>query len=376
MHVLMGDDELVPMDWVPYKDEQDLQSLLAKNPDLMPGELIGEADPRRWLLISREAAIAVSGEGGSRFYLDHLFIDQDGVPTLVEVKRLADTRARREVVAQMLDYAASLMASPPGAINELFRDRCTSEKCDADDLVITLLGSNGDPEQLWSRVDSNLHAGKIRMVFVAERISRELTQIIEFLNSQFSRAEALGVEVVRWKAEGVTALASKVVGRTAAAQAAKASSPPSQPLTAEEYDEELLKQDVGVADSIRDLMHWCESHGGNVSYGAGRAYPACYLNWTTPKGTEIWPLILILSSGVTVSFDVLQRRPSFDEAQLREDFYDRLNQVPGVALPPGSSTDHRPTIPFSVLKDPGGLNKLKDALAWFVAQLKTPQPTA
>jgi len=36
--------------------------------------------------------------------LDHLFLDEAGVPTLVEVKRSSDTRARREMVAQMLDY--------------------------------------------------------------------------------------------------------------------------------------------------------------------------------------------------------------------------------------------------------------------------------
>src|SRR4051794_12230288 len=41
--------------------------------------------------------------GSSRWSLDHLFVDQEGVPTLVEVKRSSDTRARREVVAQMLD---------------------------------------------------------------------------------------------------------------------------------------------------------------------------------------------------------------------------------------------------------------------------------
>jgi hypothetical protein len=34
-------------------------------------------------------------------------VDEAGVPTLVEVKRSSDTRARREVVARMLDYAAN-----------------------------------------------------------------------------------------------------------------------------------------------------------------------------------------------------------------------------------------------------------------------------
>jgi|SRR5579872_2595824 len=45
--------------------------------------------------------------------LDHLFIDQDGIPTLVEVKRGTDTRIRREVVGQMLDYAANAVVYWP-----------------------------------------------------------------------------------------------------------------------------------------------------------------------------------------------------------------------------------------------------------------------
>lgn len=42
--------------------------------------------------------------------LDLFLLDQDGIPTLVEVKRSSDTRTRREVVAQMLDYAANLVS--------------------------------------------------------------------------------------------------------------------------------------------------------------------------------------------------------------------------------------------------------------------------
>jgi hypothetical protein len=34
-------------------------------------------------------------------------LDQDAIPAIVEVKRSTDTRIRREVVGQMLDYAAN-----------------------------------------------------------------------------------------------------------------------------------------------------------------------------------------------------------------------------------------------------------------------------
>ena len=40
-----------------------------------------------------------------RWSLDHLFVSRTGIPVLIEVKRASDTRLRREVVGQLLDYA-------------------------------------------------------------------------------------------------------------------------------------------------------------------------------------------------------------------------------------------------------------------------------
>ena len=44
-------------------------------------------DPRRWLLISREKGISAAPGEGARWAVDHLLVDQDARPTLVEVKR-------------------------------------------------------------------------------------------------------------------------------------------------------------------------------------------------------------------------------------------------------------------------------------------------
>lgn len=72
--------------------------LIADHPEILVGE---DGDGGAWILVKREAEVADSVEGAGRWALDHLFLDQDGVPTLVEVKRSSETRARREVVAQM-----------------------------------------------------------------------------------------------------------------------------------------------------------------------------------------------------------------------------------------------------------------------------------
>ena len=93
--------------YVPYSTEDALQSLLAAHPELLAGDQISPEDPPRWLLVAREAGIPDVEGVSDRWSADHLLLDQHGVPTIVEVKRSTDTRIRREVIGQMLEYAAN-----------------------------------------------------------------------------------------------------------------------------------------------------------------------------------------------------------------------------------------------------------------------------
>src|SRR6185369_4442221 len=97
---LRDGDGFVPMREQPYKAEEVLQALIAEHPEVLAGDETGARGA--WVLVKREAGVADREEGAERWSLDHLFLDQAGVPTLVEVKRSSDTRVRREVVAQML----------------------------------------------------------------------------------------------------------------------------------------------------------------------------------------------------------------------------------------------------------------------------------
>ena len=107
MYLINEDDQLVEMSERPYNSEALLQKLLATHPSLLAGNQINSTAPRRWLLIAREAPLPSEQDGANRWSVDHLFLDQDAIPTIVEVKRSSDTRIRREVVGQMLDYAAN-----------------------------------------------------------------------------------------------------------------------------------------------------------------------------------------------------------------------------------------------------------------------------
>ncbi|MGB4067996.1 MAG: hypothetical protein WBK08_08200, partial [Nitrospira sp.] len=132
MFVVHKDGRLIEMVEQPYDSEKLLQALLSQYPSLLAGNQIDPEAPRRWLLVSREYGVPDGVNGSDRWALDHLFLDQEGIPTLVEVKRSSDTRIRREVVGQMLDYASNAVLHwPIESIRATFEARCESEGKDS-----------------------------------------------------------------------------------------------------------------------------------------------------------------------------------------------------------------------------------------------------
>lgn len=214
----------------PFPLEIDLQNLLAQYPDLMPGKLVDPTSPRRWLLITPEALIPSDKDSRGRWELDHLFLDQDAIPTFVEVKRGEDTRIRREVVGQMLDYASHAVAyvSVETFIAN-FEKTCEHDSTDPDMVITNFLGEGADVGEFWMKVKTNLQAGKIRMIFVADSIPSELKRIVEFLNSQMDPAEVIAVEIKQYLAEdGSKTLVPRIFGQTEKAQS-KSKSPGYKP---------------------------------------------------------------------------------------------------------------------------------------------------
>jgi hypothetical protein len=195
-HSTLSSSEWTAMDETRYEAEEVLQRLLADHPDLLAGEQMRPSEPPRWLLITREVGILDSEGGLARWSLDHLFVDQNATPTLVEVKRSTDTRVRREVVGQMLDYAANGVAHwPPGSLRELYERRVRASGGEPHASLLSFLRvpateaeADDDPiDAFWSRVDENLRLRQMRLLFVADTIPRELQRIIEFLMRRWQR---------------------------------------------------------------------------------------------------------------------------------------------------------------------------------------------
>jgi len=231
IYMLGGDGALERVPLEACNSELVLQKLIEDYPELLAGEQMDPDDPPRWLLVKREAGIPDADASSDRWSADHLLLDQNACPTIVEVKRSSDSRIRREVIGQMLDYAANATVYwPTDRIRTLASATCGGPD-KLDERIRSFIGlentddSLADVENYWRRVDNNLRNGELRLLFVADELPRELRRVIEFLNEHMPRIEVLGVEVRQFAGRSVRALVPRVVGQTERARREKVSPP-------------------------------------------------------------------------------------------------------------------------------------------------------
>ncbi|MCY3645507.1 MAG: hypothetical protein OXH07_00840 [Chloroflexi bacterium] len=205
-----------------FDDEQEdvLQKLIAEHPDLVSGGQIRPENPLRWILITREQGIAEELGVGNRWAVDHLLIDQDARPTLVEVKRRKNPEVRRAVVGQLLEYAAHARRSwDIDDLRRTFEARDDWENelrglLDANDaLDADELGPKAD--EFWEEVGTNLRASNLRLLIVSDEIPDSLARVVEFLNEQMRDVDVLAVEVKRYMGGRRETFVPRVIGRSA-----------------------------------------------------------------------------------------------------------------------------------------------------------------
>ena len=359
--LIQNDGQLTRLLEKPYDSEAILQQLLAKYPEVLAGERAGVE--RKWVLVKREAAVPGDESGVGRWSLDHLFLDSDGIPTLVEVKRSTDTRLRREVVGQMLDYAANAVAYWPVAQLEAdFRMSCTQMGKDPDEVLTGLLGDEA-PEAFWQRVKLNLGAGKIRLVFVADVIPTELQRIVEFLNVQMDPAEVIAIEVRQFVGENLRSLVPRVIGQTVEARTRKAAYTSPETWTPERFVARVLAESGAAEATVAQrILDWAGSRNLRIASGKGmnpaRLYPM------VGEGHDIQYTVAVCHGPTSfVEFQFPSMRPPFDEAEKRQELTQRIESALGTSFGPNPKF---PRVSLAVLSDNDRLEKLLETMDWVI----------
>ncbi len=338
-----ADGQLTPMRPSSPPDEDSLQDLIGRFPEVISG------DGEPLLLVRREQTVPDAMDGSSRWSLDHLFVSHNAVPVLVEVKRATDTRIRREVIGQLMDYAANGVAYwQPGSLAAAFEKHCQSEGVDYDIAIAQFLGDE-DPQEFWNQVDANLAAGRIRLIIAADAIPKELARIVEFLNEQM-HCTVLAVELTYFESEdGRRTLAPKIIGETERTELSKKKSRPvPDPISVEDW---LEKHIVGKGDptlqGTHHLINMVRGMGGNVTISEQQG--SMLANWHTDDGTVTWPFVLGANGRLGISFGWIKSRPALRDEATRRKFLERMHEaVGGIST---SNVNGHPTFPIERLSD-------------------------
>ena len=304
------DGGLEPMVEQPFALEDELQELLEKYPELLDGEQVRPDNPRRWVLISREMGIAERPEESPRWSLDHLIVDQDAVPTLVEVKRSSNTEIRRTIVGQLLEYAAHASETWTAVtMGERFVASCEKLGDDPTASLARLLQTDdADVDAFFQEVATNLAARRMRLLFVADEIPDPLLRIVEFLNQQMPTIEVLAVEIKQYSGTARRTLVPRVMGRIAGTIVKNPGGPRFR-YTRETFlaafqgnvDREVAARLLRVAEDAGALLSW-----GSLSVSIRVRCPLwgnkpVTVGWLTPPGTTGWMGVKALTLGEAIS---------------------------------------------------------------------------
>ena len=339
-----------------------MQELVARYP-----ELITDGDGQL-LLIRREQSIADSSESGGRWALDHLFVTRDAVPVLVELKRAVDTRLRREVVGQILDYAANATAYwQAGRIADSFATTVAGFGLDPDSVLKEFIGDQ-QPTTFWDQVDANFKAGRFKLVFVADEIPRELARVVEFLNDQM-RADVRAVEL-RWFSGdgGVITLSPRVIGETERSVAAKAAGAPLEPISLDQWlEKRIAPAGEKAMTGARACISLLERLGAQIEIASRQG--SVYGEFRGDDGKPFYPFHLWGDGQlVSLSFRWLHTRPALQAEAVRQQMLDSLVEIVGPMTT--KNLVGFPSFKVSTLADPEIVQKVEAWLSSVLPKLK------
>jgi alkylated DNA nucleotide flippase Atl1 len=130
----------------------------------------------------------------------------------------------------------------------------------------------------------------------------------------------------------------------------------------------MAHQSKATAEGVDIVANAWVDMGGGIWWGRG-SETSCFLvarESDHPRG-NIWPVVLYPTGKCEVVFQHMAIRAPFDDVQLRQEFRERLNKIPGIDLP-AAKLELRPGFPLEIFADEEARSLFIDALGWFYRQ--------
>ncbi len=321
-------------------EEEELQSILMNNFNLLPGDQINPDNPSRWMLIKREMPVPDPSNGKDRWSIDFFFVDQEAKPTFVECKRYHDTRARREVVGQVLEYASN--GQYYWNADDLRAHAETTAKANGSTLSEAMIavqsGFEDSTEEFFKEVERKLKASDIRIVFFLEEAPTELKRLVEFMNAQMGTVEVLLVEAKQYNGSNIRLVVPTLYGFTERIREIKRAAAAEQNRKPIATDWESFRKNAeqkGLEEqtiaAMREVYDACKALQADISWGRGVATGSFSPIWQSIH-SSIAPFSLFANGKLDTHFS------SFQSTEVAKEFSTALAAKlieGGVELPKG-----------------------------------------
>lgn len=240
-----------------FESEAALHEMIAAAPDILP--LSGSPD---LTVLGSEVAL---GRGSA----DILAVESSGRPVIIEVKLARNAEARRTIVAQVLDYAASLQGYETADLERGPLSRHLAElECSTILEAAQKASADIDGDAFAERLQACLDTGYFRLVLALDRATPDLGRMAAYLDAV--TVETLAIDLITVEIHDVNgtlaASAQRVspdLSETApiAAAAPRAARVRTKPIETEGADEfRAATEDVAGDDraELDKLISWAE----------------------------------------------------------------------------------------------------------------------
>jgi len=275
-----------------------LQNLVATTPAILPIEEIEPAfaDPST---VCKEMPV----DTGS---VDLFLVNGHGMPVVVETKLWANPEARRQVVAQALDYARCLAASDVESLDNTVR-RSGADRSSIYDVVAAERSEPPDRSAFYDALAANLEKGRFLILLVGDGVRRDVEALTDFLRMHASMDFTFGlIELPAYKMpDGDDVLVTpRIVARTVdieraatpagggalageiRSSAASTSRTRRTTVTEKTFLEKLDQNEPGLAGSLRTFLDAVKERGIELVSGTS-ATGSLQLYWRPEEGQVI-----------------------------------------------------------------------------------------
>lgn len=327
-------EALAPME---YSHEAELQGLLnTGSAELIP------ADPsldEAHVVFARE----VSTDSGP---IDLIGIGSSGSITIMECKLAKNHQIKREVVGQVLDYAASLWETDVLTLSEAFRARAGSDPFDAIRQQFGVDADSFDEEACRSEVARRLREGDFRLLVAVDRIDPELRRIIQYVNSRGGSGPGLrlvAVEFPRYQQGMIQVLVPEAYGDELA-HPKPPTSRGGRRWALEDYFA-ALAPDSPLAPIVRRLLDWAAERRLTIRMGHGQTPSP---SWRLEALGADYTLFAVGVDGrLWLGLGPLRGRPVTSEEPVMRTLIEGLNTISGIKVAYDASGPAVPLLPLA-----------------------------